>query len=397
MVRQSQIKRADVFSNRDLINCFIGSITKRGNKQKSIRFFNYLRYAIARTYEVDGLRFLKVLLDNARPKIFLSSKKIAGVVHKIPTPITVRKSYSMVIHWLILSASKRTSSGGGFGQALFVEINDLYRNPNSILVKKRDEFHKLAYLNKPFLRYYKFLAMVSFFHFKRQGRNNTGRITVRHRGSGSRFFSPNFSYFKPTFKNFKLKTFSFPRSDTDLRVTPLFGNTSHNLYNLYFSKSNSAAPKYLFEFTIGQLLFDVELAPSRGPTFCRSTGSYCQLLRKRGTYATLKFPSGEIRRLSVFCSARLWSPMQNSISSTFSINKRRAGFNRFLGIRPHVRGCAMNPVDHPHGGRTGDSRPSVSPWAQLTKGYRTRFRQVNKKFILMSVQAIKDRRRLSAR
>jgi ribosomal protein S7 len=155
MVLQSQTKKTDIFSNRDLINCFIGSITKRGNKQKSIRFFNYLQYAIVRTYGVDGLKFLKILLDNTRPKIFLSSKKIAGIVHKIPTPISVRKSYSMVIHWLVLSASKRVSTGG-FEQALFAEINDLYRNPNSSLIKKRDEFHKLAYLNKPFLRYYKF-------------------------------------------------------------------------------------------------------------------------------------------------------------------------------------------------------------------------------------------------
>lgn len=155
MVPQNQIKKLDTFSNRDLKNCFIGSIIKRGNKQKSIRFFSYLCYAIVRTYRVDGLQFLKVLLDAARPKVFLSSKKIAGVVHKIPTPISVRKSYSMVIHWLVLSASKRVSTGG-FDQALFAEINDLYRNPNSSIIKKRDEFHKLAYLNKPFLRYYKF-------------------------------------------------------------------------------------------------------------------------------------------------------------------------------------------------------------------------------------------------
>lgn len=238
--------------------------------------------------------------------------------------------------------------------------------------------------------------MVSFFHFKRQGRNNTGRVTVRHRGAGSRFFAPNFSYFKPVFKNFKLTTMRFSKAHTDLRVAipNLFAKNS---YSLYFTKFNANSPKYLHEFSIGQLLFDVELLPSRGPKFCRSAGSHCQLLRKRGTYATLKFPSGEVRRLSVFCSARAWSSESYSFqakSDFFSCNTKKAGFNRYLGIRPHVRGCAINPVDHPHGGRTGDSRPSVSPWAQLTKGYRTRFRQINKKFILTSVQAMKDRRRL---
>jgi len=164
MVHLSQIKRTDVFSKRDLMACFIGSITKRGKKQKSARFFNYLCYAIARTYGVDGVRFLQILLDNTRPKIFLSSKKIAGIVHKIPTPISVRKSYSMAIHWLIVSASKRVAAGG-FEQALLGEINDLYKNPNSSVIKKRDEFHKLAYLNKPFLRYYKFLKYGFIFSF----------------------------------------------------------------------------------------------------------------------------------------------------------------------------------------------------------------------------------------
>lgn len=239
--------------------------------------------------------------------------------------------------------------------------------------------------------------MISFFYSKRQGRNNTGRITVRHRGAGLRISSPNFSYFKPVFKNFKLATLSFPRSRTDLHITvPQSNSFKKGSYGLYFSKFNAASPKYLFEFPIGQLLFDVELVPSRGPKFCRSTGSYCQLLRKRGTYATIRFPSGEIRKLSVFCSARFWSPNNNFVKPRFLANEKKAGFSRSLGVRPHVRGCAINPVDHPHGGRTGDSRPSVSPWAQLTKGYRTRFREVNKKFVLMSVQAMKDRHRLNS-
>lgn len=154
MVHQNRIKKSDNFSNRDLILCLIGSVTKRGNRQKSVRFFDYLFYSLSRTYGVDGLKFLRVLLENVRPKIFLSSKKIAGIVHKIPTPISMRKSYSMAVHWIIAAASKRTTPGG-FDQALFEEVNDLYRNPSNSVLKKRDEFHKLAYLNKPFLRYYK--------------------------------------------------------------------------------------------------------------------------------------------------------------------------------------------------------------------------------------------------
>lgn len=156
MVRQIQLKKSNNFSNRDLMRCLIGSVTKRGNKQKSVQFIDKLLYSLNRTYGVDGLKFLKVLLENVRPKVFLSSKKIAGIVHKIPTPISMRKSYSIAVHWLIVATLRRTTMGG-FGKALFEEVNDLYKNPNNSVLKKRDEFHKLAYLNKPFLRYYKFL------------------------------------------------------------------------------------------------------------------------------------------------------------------------------------------------------------------------------------------------
>lgn len=240
--------------------------------------------------------------------------------------------------------------------------------------------------------------MVSFFHCKRQGRNNVGRITVHHRGSGARFFAPNFSYFGPNSyeKEFKLTTLEFPIISTNLYIKAHIESTLGKHYSVYFSKLNAGIPRRLFEFSIGQFLTDIELTPSRGPIFCRSFGSRCQLLKKRGTYAIIKFPSGEVRRLSVFCRARLWLPSSRVVSGSLTSsvsNTYKAGFNRYLGIRPHVRGCAINPVDHPHGGRTGDSRPSVSPWAQLTKGYRTRFRKVNKKFVLISVQNMKDRRR----
>ncbi len=239
--------------------------------------------------------------------------------------------------------------------------------------------------------------MISFFHFKRQGRNNQGRITVRHRGSGLKISKPNFSYFKPNFKTFKLASINFPKLQADLRLT-ISSNFKPNVYNLFYTKSKSDQPRYLFEFAVGQFLSEVELLPSKGPKFCRSPGSRCQLLRKRGTYATIKFPSGELRRLSVFCSARPGNSNSHVFShfSQIPVNTRKAGFTRNLGIRPHVRGCAINPIDHPHGGRTGESRPSVSPWGQLTKGYRTRFRKVNKKFVLFSVQAIKNKLRLSA-
>lgn len=237
--------------------------------------------------------------------------------------------------------------------------------------------------------------MITFFKFKRRGRNNTGRVTVRHRGAGIKFFKPNFIY-RSSFvgKNYKFRQFqlSFQPVDAFVSVDKLNVRIG---YSIHFSRFNSKdVAKPIFEYSIGQYIYDIELIPGSGPKICRSFGSFCQILRKRGTYSTLRLPSGEIRKVSVFCFAKPWSSSFAYKKQAFFLpNVFKAGYNRVLGIRPHVRGCAMNPVDHPHGGRTGESRPSVSPWAQLTKGFRTRFKPISAKFVLLSVQAMKDRRK----
>lgn len=235
--------------------------------------------------------------------------------------------------------------------------------------------------------------MITFFKFKKSGRNNSGKITVRHRGGGFSYIVPNLSYSSSTVPSLSIKSFKFGfNSSVNVFVSPNF--SAFNSYNLFFNRFNTFSPvKFLFECSIGQFLYDLELIPGGGPVFCRSYGSYCQLLRKRGSYATIKFPSGEIRKVSVFCSSKVWDSKSsfNRPKFSFSYSENKAGFNRNLGIRPHVRGCAINPVDHPHGGRTGESRPSVSPWAQLTKGYRTRIKPIKKKFVVLSVQDIKNR------
>lgn len=237
--------------------------------------------------------------------------------------------------------------------------------------------------------------IITFFKFKRRGRNNTGRITVRHRGSGIGFYKPNFIYASQNLvgNSYKLKDFFFSSQRNGALISLAKYNAVEGGYSIYFNRFNAKdIARPIFEYSIGQLLYDVELTPGRGTKICRSFGSYCQLLRKRGTYATLRLPSGEVRRVSVFCLAKVWSSLVvYEKPRVFAPNVFKAGYSRMLGVRPHVRGCAMNPVDHPHGGRTGDSRPSVSPWAQLTKGFRTRFKPINKKFVLHSVQAIKNR------
>lgn len=134
----------------------------------------------------------------------------------------------------------------------------------------------------------------------------------------------------------------------------------------------------------------LQLSRSGRPVFGRARGSKVQVLRRRGSYTTVRLPSGELRRLH----AKLFSFAATPEEQLFVLPVfYKAGQIRQLGRRPHVRGCAMNPVDHPHGGRTGESRPSVTPWGVLTKGHRTRTRPVNPKIILRTVQQFKATRR----
>jgi large subunit ribosomal protein L2 len=119
----------------------------------------------------------------------------------------------------------------------------------------------------------------------------------------------------------------------------------------------------------------VELHPGKGGQFCRAAGTYAQLIAKEGKYALLRLPSGEVRNILSTCSATV-GQVGNLDHENISLGK--AGRHRWLGKRPEVRGVAMNPVDHPHGGGEGKSsggRHPVSPWGTPTKGYKTRDRK----------------------
>ncbi|MEK9964475.1 MAG: 50S ribosomal protein L2 [Betaproteobacteria bacterium] len=123
---------------------------------------------------------------------------------------------------------------------------------------------------------------------------------------------------------------------------------------------------------VGTTIHCIELKPGKGAQMARSAGASVQLLAKEGTYAQLRMRSGEIRKVLVDCRATI-GEVGNSEHNLRNLGK--AGAKRWRGIRPTVRGVAMNPVDHPHGGgegRTGTKRDPVSPWGTLTKGFRTR-------------------------
>jgi len=137
---------------------------------------------------------------------------------------------------------------------------------------------------------------------------------------------------------------------------------------------------------LGTMVHNVELKKGKGGQIARSAGSSVQLVAREGEYASVKLPSGEIRKINVECVATI-GQVGNLDHENISIGK--AGRSRWLGKRPHVRGVAMNPVDHPLGGgegKTSGGRHPVSPWGQPTKGYKTRSRKTTDKFIVQRRQ-----------
>ena len=133
---------------------------------------------------------------------------------------------------------------------------------------------------------------------------------------------------------------------------------------------------------LGTEVHNVELKVGKGGQIARSAGSSVQVVAKDGDYASVKMPSGEIRKIHAECLATI-GQVGNVDHENVSVGK--AGRSRWMGKRPHVRGVAMNPVDHPLGGgegKTSGGRHPVSPWGQPTKGYKTRNRKVTDRFIV---------------
>jgi large subunit ribosomal protein L2 len=138
----------------------------------------------------------------------------------------------------------------------------------------------------------------------------------------------------------------------------------------------------LSNIPVGSTIHCVEMKPGKGAQLARSAAASVQLVAREGLYATLRLRSGEMRKVPVECRATL-GEVGNSKHSLRSLGK--AGANRWRGVRPTVRGVAMNPVDHPHGGgegRTSGGRHPVSPWGVPTKGYKTRKNKRTDKYII---------------
>jgi large subunit ribosomal protein L2 len=233
---------------------------------------------------------------------------------------------------------------------------------------------------------------------RKGGRNNQGRITVRWVGGGHKQ--------KYRIIDFKRDKTNIPATVAQIEYDP---NRTSRIALLNYAdgeKRYIVAPEglkvgdvimssetaeikagnclSLKNIPVGTLVHNVELKPGRGAQLARSAGSYVQVLGREDKYAQIRMRSGEVRKVLLECKATI-GQVGNLESENIQIGK--AGRSRWKGIRPRVRGVAMNPVDHPHGGgegRTSGGRPSCSPWGKPTKGYKTRKNKRTQKYIVRS-------------
>ncbi|MGI5822774.1 MAG: 50S ribosomal protein L2 [Dethiobacteria bacterium] len=222
---------------------------------------------------------------------------------------------------------------------------------------------------------------------KTGGRNNTGRVTSRHRGGGHKR--------KYRIIDFKRDKEGIPAKVAAIEYDP---NRSARLALLHYVDGEkryilaplglkvgavvSAGPQAeikpgnalsLQNIPVGTMIHNIEMTPGKGGQLVRSAGGVAQLMAKEGKYAHIKLPSGEVRLVPAACKATI-GQIGNVEHENITVGK--AGRSRWLGIRPAVRGSAMNPVDHPHGGGEGKApigRPSpLTPWGKPTLGFKTR-------------------------
>jgi large subunit ribosomal protein L2 len=228
---------------------------------------------------------------------------------------------------------------------------------------------------------------------KNGGRNNSGRITVRHQGGGHKR--------RYRLIDFKRRKFDMPAKVERLEYDP---NRTAFIALIRYQDGEQAyilAPQRLGvgdtvvsgeradilpgnampikNIPVGTIIHNVEMKIGKGGQMARSAGSYVQLIGKDTGRAQVRLSSGEVRSIPDQCMATIGA-VSNPDHQNITIGK--AGRKRWLGVRPTVRGEVMNPVDHPHGGRTRGGRNPVTPWGKPTKGYRTRTKKPSDKFII---------------
>jgi len=231
---------------------------------------------------------------------------------------------------------------------------------------------------------------------KKGGRNNTGRITMRHRGGGAK-------------RRYRIVDFKRGKSDMVATVERLEYDPNRTAF-IALIKYEDGEQAYILapqrlkagdkvvagekvdvkpgnampmkNMPVGTIIHNIEMKPGKGGQMARAAGTYAQLVGRDAGYALLRLSSGEVRMVRADCRATVGA-VSNPDQQNIVIAK--AGRNRWLGHRPTVRGVAMNPIDHPHGGgegRTSGGRHPVTPWGKPTKGKKTRHNKATDRYIV---------------
>jgi len=232
------------------------------------------------------------------------------------------------------------------------------------------------------------------------GRNNNGHITCRHKGGGHK-------------QHYRMVDFKRDKENIPARVASLEYDPNRSAYIALLNYADgekryilapqglkvgatvqtSSEPPYhvgncmrLMHMPLGTTICNIEMRPGKGAKLVRSAGMSAQLMARSGGYATIRMPSGEVRLINEECKATIGAVSNPGHNLRV---EGKAGRMRWKGVRPTVRGVAMNPVDHPHGGGEGKHKGNIpqTPWAMFTRGFRTRSQKKSNKFI------VKDRRK----
>ena len=238
------------------------------------------------------------------------------------------------------------------------------------------------------------------------GRNNQGRITTRHRGGGVKRHYRVLNHKLAPGLTLQVEEIEYDpnRSARIARVKDQHGLYHYILADTQMTKGKTIqtgpdAPieasnrKQLKDIPVGTNVYAIELTPGKGAQMMRAAGTKAQLMARENGYATLRLPSGEVRKVREECEATI-GVVGNVQHQNVKIGS--AGRNRRKGIRPGVRGVVMNAADHPHGGgdggRHGSGKPPQTPWGQLTLGFKTRTRKSTNKMIVRSRHDAKRKR-----
>jgi len=232
---------------------------------------------------------------------------------------------------------------------------------------------------------------------KHAGRNSYGRITVRHQGGGNKQFIRMIDFkrnklaipgkvaaieYDPN-RTARLALIVYADGEKRYIVAPLGLKVGDSILSGPMAEIRTGNSLPIANIPVGTLVHNIELQPGKGGQLARSAGSAAQVLAKEGDYAQIRLPSGEVRLVLQVCFATI-GQVGNLDHSNVKLGK--AGRKRHLGIRPTVRGTAMSPRDHPHGGGEGrqpTGMPSPkTPWGKPTRGYKTRRNKTSNKFIV---------------